>query len=106
MRAQALLGCGFYLQWANRSYSKRAIEMLYYKVPVAPDDPADAAQRAMLPPHAADPNCPAQVANALLAYLKRRLGADDIRYLRSPVSNPNGWGTHTYGFRPAATHRG
>jgi aminoglycoside phosphotransferase (APT) family kinase protein len=71
----------------------------------APDLFAEATQPARLPPRAADPNCEAHVAKALLRYLKKRLNSDDLRYLHSPVPNTNGWETHTYRFRLAASCR-
>src|SRR5260370_42447995 len=48
---------------------------------------------------AADPNLPDQVADGLLTYLKRRYGVGALRYRSVPISNPDGWETHTYNFQ-------
>src|SRR6266852_6877310 len=48
---------------------------------------------------AADPNLPDQVADGLLTYLKRRYGVGALRYRSVPISNPDGWVTHTYTFQ-------
>jgi aminoglycoside phosphotransferase (APT) family kinase protein len=76
--------------------------MLYYNETAAPDVCTESTQSPRLPPRAADPNREAQVAKALLTYLKKRFNSDDLRYLNSPVPNTNGWETHTYRFRLAA----
>jgi aminoglycoside phosphotransferase (APT) family kinase protein len=79
--------------------------MIYHKENGARVESKEKTQPRTLPLRSADPSCAAQVASALLAYLKKRLGVDDLRYLSSPVPNPNGWEAHTYSFRLAASYQ-
>src|SRR6266851_3647642 len=65
----------------HRSFLFRANDMLYYNETAAPDLFTESTQPPRLPPRAADPNREAQVAKALLRYLKKRLSADDLSYL-------------------------
>jgi aminoglycoside phosphotransferase (APT) family kinase protein len=52
--------------------------------------------RAVARLRAADPNLPDEVGAGLIAYLQRRFGVSGLRYRSPPVSNPDGWETHTY----------